>query len=826
MLNNKGAFSIIAALLVAIVLVGSAIATFSAIRYNPIEQQPQILSAVDETNLGLKEILGFTVGYYGSILKVTGNQPYANELARNYLQSGLDQACDIRPEWGVDINLTSLDLNNQWFSNKSYSQGNMTVTYNLEGLGISGASYSTSTRLDVEISKANQTSQAQLKILMDNDQPLINLGKNNLKLYRYVYNYSDWELVEPDNIASYADGTYLLDLPQGVNSSSYVIQVEDTRGLMVIASSYSQFNAKLTWNSSSFQTGFYYVDNNLDEVGTHSNFTAQQYGPDGVYDTLTETASGTTFVPSYPTNHKTYNSTTLASGSTNSLQANDGSYMSFRSYGSSFSGSANFGYTIKGGATTSLSSIRGSRFTLSQSGLATNISAYLRFTSATNTLGNTNTGNNGDSIIDSIRGQQITTPNYPVSVQSIAAYIACTTSAKNMKAAIYDNNGNLLASSNEQTVPASSNPAWRTFIFSSAPVLTESTNYILVVWSQTGSGTSILRYSSSSGGNGRYVTSQIYGVWPSSLTPQTNTNQYSIYCNYNSLFKAKAAVYSSTGSSLIGTTEEKTLGTMDNWVTFNFISQPVLAAATDYVLMVWSSDTNANIYRDTGSAQRFEGSGTYPNWPTTVSDQGSQRTYSIYCTYSPANQYNAQVEFTGNSNIPFPWNELAWTTDSSASTSGVSATFQLFNSATSQYPTSGDGYMTTTLGTSDTTNPQIILTSPTSYLNSSGYWKVMVTAVKSTTSPFDLHLDLIQYSPNVTNYAVNLQEQWLTVNATNIRQDLCIKTGAMGSEPLIVQVLQGWFLVKSNDARSQLLQQCFPCIVHRLLKPYHPIYRK
>jgi hypothetical protein len=636
LLNRKGQFSIIAALLVAIVLVGSAITTYSAIRYNPVPEQPQILNAMDETNLGLKEILGFTVGYYGSVLKVTGNQTYANELARSYLQSGLDQIGDVRPDWGAEVNLTSLDLNTNWFSNKSYSQGNMTVTYNLAGLGISGASYSTSTRLDVQISKANQTNQAQLTILIDDGQPLINLGKNNLKLYRYVYNYSDWELVEPTNIASYADGTYLLDLPQGVNASSYVIQVEDTRGLMVLASSFSQFNSKLTWNSSSSQRILDYVDNtNLDVTGTHSNFTAQQSGPDGVYDTLTEAAFGLTQVPSYPTNYNTLNSTTWASNSISYLQINDGNYMSFHSYGSSFSGSANFGYQTQGGSTTAINNIVGSKFTISQTGLATNITAYL---------------------------------------------------------------------------------------------------------------------------------------------------------NSGSAFKAQAAIYSSDGNTLIGKTQEKVFNNANGWVTFDFISQPILAASTDYILMIWSNSSNVNIYRDSGSAQRFQGIGTYPTWPTSVTSNG-QRTYSIYCTYSPANQYTVQVELTGNSTTPFPWNDLTWTVDSSASTSGVSGTFQLYNSATGQYPVSGDGYMTTSLGSGDLTKLQTIVTTPASYLNSSGYWKVMVTAVKSTSNPFDLNLDFVQYSPDATNYAVNLQEQWLNVNATNLRQDLCIKTATMGVEPLTVQVL-------------------------------------
>jgi hypothetical protein len=258
--------------------------------------------------------------------------------------------------------------------------------------------------------------------------------------------------------------------------------------------------------------------------------------------------------------------------------------------------------------------------------------------------------------------------------------------------------------------------------------------------------------------------------------------------NSASSFKAQAAIYSSDGSALIGKTQEKVFNNANGWVTFDFISQPILAVSTDYVLVVWSNSSNVNIYRDSGSAERFQASGTYPNWPTNVVGQSSKRTFSIYCTYAPANQYTAQVEFTTNSAIPFPWNFLTWTVDISASTSGVSATMQLYNSATGQYPASGDGFMTASLGTSDSTKMQTIVTSPANFLNSTGYWKVNVTAVKIGSSPFDLNLDLVQYSPDVANYAINLQEQWLNINATNLRQDLCIKTGTMGTEPLMVQI--------------------------------------
>jgi len=247
-MNNKGQFSIIAALLVAIVLIAAVMTTYSAIRYSPLQEQPQILSAIDETNLALKQILGFTVGYYGSVLKVTGNTSYARELAANYTRSGLSNIADIRPEWGMSFDVTTLKLSANWFTNTSYSQGTIEVTYNLTGLGISGISYKTSSRLDVQTSNSNSTTQAQLTILKDETEPLINLGRNNLKFYRYVYEDSTWELAEPTDITAYANGTYILDLPSGVDGDSYVIQVEDSRGIIVTASSFSRYTLTLEWD--------------------------------------------------------------------------------------------------------------------------------------------------------------------------------------------------------------------------------------------------------------------------------------------------------------------------------------------------------------------------------------------------------------------------------------------------------------------------------------------------------------------------------------------------------------------------------------------------
>jgi hypothetical protein len=248
--NNKGQFSIIAALLVAVVLIAAVMTTYSAIRYNPLQEQPQVLSAIDETNLALKQILGFTVGYYGSVLKVTGNSSYARTLATNYLGSGLNNIADLRPEWGPSFNVTELVLKTNWYTETSYSIGNVTIEYDLNGLGVYGVSYSASSRLDVIVSESNSTSQACLTVLKDAAEPLINLGSSNFDFYRYDYETSTWELINPTNITSYADGTYSIDLPSGVPGDSYILQVEDSRGIIVTATSFSRYTATIQWDAN------------------------------------------------------------------------------------------------------------------------------------------------------------------------------------------------------------------------------------------------------------------------------------------------------------------------------------------------------------------------------------------------------------------------------------------------------------------------------------------------------------------------------------------------------------------------------------------------
>jgi hypothetical protein len=108
-------------------------------------------------------------------------------------------------------------------------------------------------------------------------------------------------------------------------------------------------------------------------------------------------------------------------------------------------------------------------------------------------------------------------------------------------------------------------------------------------------------------------------------------------------------------------------------------------------------------------------------------------------------EFTSDVQFTGTSNTQ-PWNSLVWAIDSSATTAGTTATFQLYNYQTGQYPASGDGYITGTVGTSNVTLSQNITANPTYFRDGSGNWSMKLKLVKATTQQFDWACDLVRFT--------------------------------------------------------------------------------
>ena len=117
--------------------------------------------------------------------------------------------------------------------------------------------------------------------------------------------------------------------------------------------------------------------------------------------------------------------------------------------------------------------------------------------------------------------------------------------------------------------------------------------------------------------------------------------------------------------------------------------------------------------------------------------------------YLPS-QYTSEVEFIGSSNVQ-PWYQLVWSVDLSWTTGSVVVSIQVYNYTLGGYPTSGNGYYSYTSSSTaniDETRTQTITTNPTEFRNGTGYWKIKIKGVKSTTTQFDFKADWIEYKPS------------------------------------------------------------------------------
>lgn len=124
--------------------------------------------------------------------------------------------------------------------------------------------------------------------------------------------------------------------------------------------------------------------------------------------------------------------------------------------------------------------------------------------------------------------------------------------------------------------------------------------------------------------------------------------------------KCKCALYSADRTTLIGQTDERTIGVSKGWNTYVFSgSKPSLLANTTYYIVQWGDVGSGNFteWEDgNGVFQTYDSHSYGATFPADISaDSGyDNTTVSIYCTYSAAAAgTNMQM------NIGDTWKEIA-----------------------------------------------------------------------------------------------------------------------------------------------------------------------
>jgi hypothetical protein len=625
----------------------------------------------------------------------------------------------------------------------------------------------------------------------------------------------------------------------------------------------------------------HFVDNNASNVdgspnrGTQSNFTAMQYGPDSNYDTLTETSGSTTPTPYYPSSYNSLGSTVLVSGTPTALQADDGTYMTFRSYQTASSGQSLYAHS----ETTTIS---GTPFYLNK--LA---SAEQTGTSLSASMGTTGRKLFGKFVYPLTAVSSIPastwTMNYRTWADAGQVVTFDSSNSGNNKASATVSWSHTTGSKSNRimivgvsimttTVSVSGITYGRqslTFIRADTDKTTVKSELWYLVAPASGTAAVTVTLSGSSEAVGG--SSTFFGVSQASpldadtgLTGSSITPSQSIKVNTpNSMLVGHLAISGSTAT--VSSEGEKQTRLWDD---FSQTEKPPTGCrghgsqegpvSADSQSMSWKLSESADwavsilaltpansighvdidilIRKSDGTVRATIANGvasstdlgasaatlsaTYSWAGYTVVDQTDylEIDYYVHVTNAGAalnaylriddntlatasqtradnvmlpSQYTVATEFLGSSNTQ-SWSQLAWTIDSSFTTSGVTATFQLYNYTAGAYSTVGDGYKTDTIGTANVTETQIITINPTQFRDANGNWKLKIQGVKTTNTQFDWQGDFVKYEevPSAT-YGVDLEVQWTNAEYAQANKWLCIYGGTMAAENLRVDWWDG-----------------------------------
>ncbi|MCJ7635162.1 hypothetical protein MUP77_22565 [Candidatus Bathyarchaeota archaeon] len=254
---RSGQFLIITAFIVLIILTAAVASIYSGVQNNPFTETVKLANAMNEVDLSIKKILGFTVGYYGSILQVTGNATYAREKTDNYFYSGLVNLEHSHLDSATSFRVERLDIQTQWFQSVSWSRGNVSLDYTLPSSGLEGIKIAQTSSLQVEMVNTINN-QSIVNVKKNGNYPDLSLTKDNFFFYSYDNENSQWDQVNPETEPTISvEGNYILDLPSGVSKEVYLLKVVDNRGIIVQAFSSptgkSQYSYTFNWNSTLYQ---------------------------------------------------------------------------------------------------------------------------------------------------------------------------------------------------------------------------------------------------------------------------------------------------------------------------------------------------------------------------------------------------------------------------------------------------------------------------------------------------------------------------------------------------------------------------------------------
>jgi len=273
----KGQFSIIAAVFLTIILISAVAVVYSVINFSIPKEQTNVSSSVYEINNSLKQMLEFAVGYYCSVLQVTGNSSFAQNLARNYLSSGFEFIANAHPELNPSIGISDMSFSVRWYETSSYSMGHIKASYSLLGLRLNSINYETFCALRAEIIGVTENKYVMVNVTQDESRPYLGLNKANFQFHYYSNASSEWLQKTAANCSFIENNLYRVGIPNGVNKNCFLLQVSDPRGITTISFYSTRKKPQITyvfdWNATGMESIYTQLKNDKIVVEVLQNGT-------------------------------------------------------------------------------------------------------------------------------------------------------------------------------------------------------------------------------------------------------------------------------------------------------------------------------------------------------------------------------------------------------------------------------------------------------------------------------------------------------------------------------------------------------------------------
>ncbi|MEM0121307.1 MAG: hypothetical protein QW688_07720 [Thermoprotei archaeon] len=138
-----------------------------------------------------------------------------------------------------------------WYSPLSYTYAQGGLEFNLSNYGVYGVNVTTTQELAVQVvctPTCVKGGKATLNVTVQGGKPDTTLTEPMFYVLVYNQTFSAWIKTKPTSFVNYQNGTYQIGIPQ--SSPGFLVGVRDSRGILVIASSFTKMVYTLNWQLS------------------------------------------------------------------------------------------------------------------------------------------------------------------------------------------------------------------------------------------------------------------------------------------------------------------------------------------------------------------------------------------------------------------------------------------------------------------------------------------------------------------------------------------------------------------------------------------------